>query len=67
MKLPLTSNQYLILVTLIYVLASLAQLFVVQYTQIEVIQLGWVLSLVAPMLLPLSKLVDLSPFWRKDD
>lgn len=58
---PLT---YLLLVTFVYLVAALSNLFWLKFCRLELIQAGWLLFLTLPLTLPvLARRVGMRTFW----
>jgi membrane-associated PAP2 superfamily phosphatase len=49
---------------LIYFVVGMYDIFVDRFIEPEWLQMCWILVLLVPVLLPVSKLVRGSPFWR---
>ena len=64
MKLPLSPLQYMLIVTSLYLVAGLANLFVYKFAQLEHIQAVWLLILSIPVWAKIPKLVKNTPLWK---
>ena len=64
-KFPLTPGEYLFFTGLIYFVVGMVDIFYYRFTEPEYIQVVWILILMLPVIVPIPKVMQGSPFWRK--
>jgi len=57
-------GQYLFYTGVVYFIVSMFDILVYRFCDPEMIQMGWMLVLLIPVLFPVGKFVRNAPFWR---
>ncbi len=60
----ISPGQYLFFTGLVYFIVGMFNIFVYRFTEIEIIQMVWLLVLCIPVFLPIGKFVRGAPMWR---
>lgn len=64
MKFPISAGAYMLIVTIVYAVVGLCNVFVYPFTQTEYIQMVWSLILMIPVVLPVGRWVSGAPMWK---
>ena len=65
MKLPISSDVWLLSTTAIYVVVCLFNIFLHRFSDGNTIQLVWLIVTALPLFVSMQKIVRMNPIWKK--
>lgn len=63
-KTKIGGGMWLVITGIIYLIAGGINQFVYQYTDLEYIQIAWVLVMWLPLIVPMRRWVDIPTYWE---